>query len=269
MSSLRALALVVNMLFSGLCPGCGGKLADHRHSRRYPPEPAVGIVVLLGLCYPQGLDQAPGLQKISWVQMSEPLTEAEYRKRYGDRPPPMERCPCCRGELNHHGRYPRWVGNGDFVERLFIYRGLCKNPECPVVTVTHYPVFVIPYTQVSAEVVEEVVRERVEKGLTWEKMSEKWGFDVKTMLRWYSSVRNRAKDIINVLLFHEEKYRPAAAAGVPPVSSGTILTDLFGVADRVAELLTPVGLWRQEIPRLSLARVARHAGVSPVPVWVW
>ncbi|MDA8335431.1 MAG: DUF6431 domain-containing protein [Peptococcaceae bacterium] len=181
----------------------------------------------------------------------------------------MERCPCCGGKLNHHGKYPRGLGKGDVVERLFIYRGLCKNAGCPVVTVTHYPVFVIPYTQVSAEVVENVVRERAEKRLTWEQMSEKWGFDVKTMLRWYSSVLRRAKDIINVTLFHEEKYRPAAAGGLPPVSSGTIVKDMFGIVDRVCDLLSTVGMWRQEIPGLSLARVAWHTGVSPVPVWVW
>jgi hypothetical protein len=139
-----------------------------------------------------------------------------------------------------------------------------------VVTVTHYPVFVIPYQPVNAEIVENVVRERMEKDLTWEEMSERWGFEPKTLFLWYSSVLRRSKDIINVLLFQEEKYKPAAAAGLPPVSSGTILKDMFGVADRVSELLTTVGLWRQEIPRLSLARVApRHTGVCPVPVWVW
>lgn len=196
------------------------------------------------------------------------MTEAEYRRRYSDRPPPMEKCPCCGGELNHHGHYPRWLVNADVRERIFIYRGLCTNPACPVVTVTHYPVFVIPYQPVSAEVVENVVRERVEKGLTWEKMSEKWGFEPKTLFNWYSSVLRRAQDIIDVLLPQEEKYRPAAA-GLPPVSRGTILTDMFIVADRVAELLATVGLWRQEIPILSLARVAWHTGVSPAPVWVW
>jgi hypothetical protein len=134
MSSLRAMAMVVNMFFSGICFGCGGKLSDHQHSRRYPPVPPVGIVVLLGVCYPRGLGEAPGLQKISWVQMSEPMTEAEYRRRYSDRSPPMERCPCCGGELNHHGRYSRWLVKGDVRERLYIYRGLGMSHFCPKIS---------------------------------------------------------------------------------------------------------------------------------------
>jgi len=270
MSSLLGLALVVNMFFSGLCPGCGRKLSDHLPSRRGPPEkPTAAIVVILGLCYPWGWGRAAALQKMCWVQMSEALTEAEYREKYGRRPPQMERCPCCGGKLRHHGRYSRWLG----AERLYIYRGLCKNPACPVVTVTHYPVFVIPYiNEASAKVVEEVVRERAEEaenGLTWEKMSEKWGFDVKTLWRWYSAFFRRAKDIINVLLFHEEKYKSAAADGLPTINMETIMRDMFGVADRVAELLSVAGLWREELPGLSLARMARSPGVSPMPVWVW
>jgi len=185
----------------------------------------------------------------------------------GKRGFPMS-CPCCGGKLRHHGRYSRRLGS----ERLYIYRGLCKNPACPVVTVTHFPAFVIPYVLVSAEAVEDVVREQAEKaanGLTWEKVSEKWGCDVKTLWRWYSSVWRLAKDIINVLLFREEKYKSAAAGGLPPVRSETILTDMFGVVDRVAELLTVAGLWREGIPKLSLARMGRSPGVSPMPVWVW
>ncbi|MEM3485243.1 MAG: hypothetical protein QXI12_06445 [Candidatus Methanomethyliaceae archaeon] len=267
MSRLVGLALGVNIFFSGLCPGCREKLSEHLSSRRYP-RPGVGIPVVLGLCYPGGLDAAPGLQKISWVQMSEAMTETEYRKRFSHTPPPMERCPCCRGPLNHHGHYMRGLGTGNVIEPLPIYRGVCKNPCCPVVTVTHYPVFVLPNKVASAEVVESMIRERVEKGFTWAKLGDKCGYGLETIRRWYASVSSRAAEIMNVLLFQEQKYQPAAAAGVPPVSSETLLMDMFGVADRVAGLLTDAGLWRWEIPRLSLARQPCRGGVGPVPVWV-
>ena len=269
MLRLTDLAPAVKMFFQGMCVGCGEKISGHLHSKRYPPVvPTAAIVVLLGLCYPQGLSAAPGLQKISWVQMSEPLTEAEYRERYSDTPPGMERCPCCGGPLNYHGYYMRGLGPGNVIDPLRMYRGLCKNPDCPAVTVTHYPVFVIPYKVVSAEVIEAVVRERAETGSTWERIAEKWGYGFETVRRWYASVSSRAAEIMNTLLFLEQKYQPAAAAGVPPVTSETLFRDMFEVADRVTGILTDAGLWRREVPRLSLARLPCRGGIGPVPVWV-
>ena len=154
------------------------------------------------------------------------------------------------------------------MERIYIYRGLCKNRGCPL-TVTHYPVFVMPYKIIRADIIEEVVRERIEGDVTWEEMNGKWGFDIKTMRRWCSSILHRGKDIINALLFYEEKYKPAAAAGLPPVTSETLLKDVFDVADRVGGILTTAGLWRQEVPKLSLVRAGPGTGVCPMPVWVW
>jgi hypothetical protein len=100
--------------------------------------------------------------------MSERMIIAEYPQRYEGEPPPMEPCPCCGGRWQRQGRFPRRLASedGTTVEPLWLYRGLCPNPACPVVTMTHDPWFVMPYEVVPTTQREAAVR-------AW---ADRWGW---------------------------------------------------------------------------------------------
>ncbi len=185
----------VNGIRSGRCPACKRELTEHLPSGRRPRPESGRIDVVLGRCRPGGV---PAAQKLSWLAMSEPLTEAEYRERYTDRPPPLEPCPGCGGQLKHHGRYWRGLGESQSarVNPLPIYRGVCKDKTCPVVTVTHYPCFVVPYKIVPAARREAAVRGRAEDGRSWAKLSEEVGYSPATVRRWVAEVDSSVRMMV-------------------------------------------------------------------------
>ena len=177
--------------------------------------------------------------------------------------------PLLQREAGGHGRYSRWLITPEWEDRIPIYRGRCTNRRCPVVTVTCYPCFVIPYEQHAAEVVESAVRERSERAIPWERLAQRYGCAAKTLVRWYRRVQGRAKEATDGLLTLEQRYDPHAVAGLPPVPAADPVVSLFQVADRVAGLLTRIGWWREDAPRLSLPRLPCPWGTSPLPVWLW
>jgi hypothetical protein len=248
-----------------LCPGCRRPLALHPRSA-YQWRETDGLDVCRGRCR-LGKERAP--QKCCWVLMSELMTEAEYRQRYENEAPPMEPCPCCGGHLQHQGRFPRRLASedGTTVEPLWLYRGLCPNPACPVVTVTHYPWFVTPYEVVPTTQREAAVRAWAD-GRGFPALGQETGYDAKTLARWTAGVLARASEVTTGLLAVWQRLDPAAPAGVAdePAPRGR-LRAMFRVCDAVATLLSTVEGWRVQLPCLSLPRLFRPPGPSPLPVW--
>ena len=215
-----------------------------------------------------GAVRAP--QKCCWVALSEPMTEAEYWRRYEDEPPPLEPCPCCGGSLQHHGRFPPLLASedGTTVEPLWLYRGLCPNPACPIVTVTHYPCFVTPYKLVPVGRREAAVRAWAEQGESWAALSRASGYEAKTLMRWTAEVLGRAAEVTTGLLgvwHHLDPQAPADVGDEPGPRAR--LRAMFRVCDPVAAWLSAVEVWRAHPPRLSVARLFRPPGPSLLPVW--
>ena len=214
-----------------------------------------------------GRARAP--QKCCWVMMSELMTIAEYRQRYESEPPPMEPCPCCGGHLQHQGRFPRRLASedGTTVEPLWLYRGLCPNPACPVVTVTHYPWFVTPYEVVPTTQREAAIRAWADgRGLAV--LSRETGYDAKTLARWTAGVLGRAGEVTTGVLGVWQRLDAAAPADVGDEPAPRVrLRAMFRVCDAVAALLAAVEGWRVHLPRLCLSRMFRPPGPSPLPVW--
>ncbi len=259
----------VKQFLSRRCPACKRDVGHHLNSQRYPlaPDGSKRIPVVMGRCFPDGRERPGASQKLSWCQLSEQLTLEEYFHHYGVNPPPLEACPGCGEKLEHHGKY--WRGlelQMGWIERLPIYRGLCPNPYCPVVTVTHYPWFVVPYTRAPAQVLEAVGRGRSLDRIPWEDLSARTGYAVKTLARWCYSLRERAGEAIQGLLFLEQEHVPLAQMGIP---LGESVQVLFQVADRVVEDLAEAGIWRREMPLLSLPRLPCPHRISTLPVWIW
>lgn len=178
---------------SAPCPGCRQPLRLHSRSGRTLVGAANGIGVANGRCYPGGA-KAP--QKLSWVAMSENLTEEEYREHYSEAPPPMEPCPGCGGPLGYHGSFARHlIGADGELQLLILHRGICRNPVCPVVTVSHYPEFVTPYSVYPTAVREEAIRQSVlGKGL--EAIGASLRCTGRSILRWRQSLKVRLPELI-------------------------------------------------------------------------
>jgi hypothetical protein len=128
--------------------------------------------------------------------MSEPVPEEEYRRRYSaDAPPPMEPCPQCGGRLGHHGHFERQLAENGELEPLLLFRGICRNPGCPVVTVTHYPSFVTPYCVFPTEVRETAIMESLTKGV--EAAAASIGCSARTVLRWRNALGERLGELVS------------------------------------------------------------------------
>lgn len=132
--------------------------------------------------------------------MSEAITEEEYRQHYGEAvPPPMEPCPGCGGLLGYHGHFERDLSaDAGTVEPLVLHRGICRNPICPVVTVTHYPPFVTPYSVFPTAVREDAVL-RSALGETLEAVATGIGCSVRTVLRWRQMILKRVPELVSGL----------------------------------------------------------------------
>ncbi len=154
---------------------------------------ANSIAVCNGRCYPCG---EKAKQKLSWVAMSETLTEEEYRRRYSaEVPPGLEPCPGCGRELGHHGHFERQLAQDGELEPLLLFRGICRNPDCPVVTVTHYPPFVTPYSVFPTAERETAILESLAKGL--EAAAAMIGCSARTVLRWRKALGERLGELVS------------------------------------------------------------------------
>ncbi|MCL6451835.1 MAG: hypothetical protein K6T75_11130 [Acetobacteraceae bacterium] len=139
-----------------------------------------------------------------------------------------------------------------------------------MVTVTHYPCFVVPYKTVPAARREAVVRGRVEDGRSWAKLSEEAGYSPATVRRWVAEVNRRAPEIVTGILAILQRLVTQTPASIPAgdgVAGRGAPRAMFRVADALTVLLAGAGTGREEMPRLSLPRVLRPPGPSPLPVW--
>lgn len=261
----------VNGIRLGRCPACKRELNEHLSSGKQPRAVSGKIDVVNGRCWSYG---EPAPQKFSWVQMSELLTEEEYRAKYTDQPPPLEPCPGCGGRLNHHSSYQRGLGEEGIalVNPLPIYRGLCTNDDCPVVTVTHFPCFVTPYEVAPTALREKVVRAHV-AGRSWAALEDESRYSAATLRRWTAEVKERAAEVTVGLLAVRQRLLAQAPAGIPAGPDGCVtitadpLRTMFRVIDAVAGLLAGRHRWREGMPGLALPRALSPPGASPLPVW--
>lgn len=128
--------------------------------------------------------------------MSEPLTEEEYRRRYSAMaPPPLEPCPGCGGRLGYHGHFERQCARDGVLEPLLLFRGICRNPACPVVSVTHYPPFVTPYCVFPTQLRETAILASLSRGVV--AVAAKIGCSARTVLRWRQALGERLRELIS------------------------------------------------------------------------
>ncbi len=227
-----------------LCTGCRQPLHLHSKSGRTLREAANGIAVCNGRCYPNG-ERAK--QKLSWVAMSEPLTEEEYRARYSATvSPPMEPCPDCGGRLGHHGHFERQLTANGELEPLLLFRGICRNPDCPVVTVTHYPPFVTPYSVFPTAVRETAILTSLRQGL--ETAAAAIGCSARTVLRWRRALGARLGELVSGVATLIMRLDPLWSLPGEQVGVGAA----FALLIRARELTL-----RQASPLLAVARLPR------------
>ena len=246
-----------------LCAACKHPLEDHLpSSARLPAEvPAGKVAVVNGRCIgPNGR----ALQKMCWVALAEPMTPAEYRRRLAEGTVRLERCPACHGRLVTHGRFHRTLlGPGGQPERIELLRGRCPNRECPVCTVTHYPLFMTPYHVVPTAEREATVRARAE-GASW--LNLKATVALSTARRWYRDVAARADEVLIGLTAAQHRLDPSAPALPRPANTlAKKLQAMFWVCDAVRALLAASGGWA--VPALAVARLFQPPGPTPLPVW--
>lgn len=180
--------------------------------------------------------------------MSEPLTEGEYRRRYGETlPPSMEPCPGCGGPLGYHGHFERDLSEAGIVEPLVLHRGICRNPICPVVTVTHYPQFVTPYSVFPTAVREDAVL-RSTMGEALETVATGIGCSVRTVLRWRQTVAQRVPELVAGLAGLIMRLDPIWP--LPSVRRETILFALSLCAEARGFLYSGRGVALLAVPRL-------------------
>ncbi len=206
-----------------------------------------------GRCYPGGVKAK---QKLSWVAMSEVLTEEEYRERYSaGAPPPMEPCPGCGVRLGYLGHFERRQLSSDGkLEPLMLFRGICHNPACPAVSVTHYPSFVTPYSVFPTAVRETAIMESVSKGV--EAVAASIGCSARTVLRWRQAVKERVGELVSGVAGLIMRLDPLWP--LPQGPGGLALT--FALLGGAGRLLG----WRG--PLLAIARL-RPSWPSALPVF--
>lgn len=256
-----------------MCPACKRPLADHLPSRRRVPEhvPAGKIPVVNGRCIVDGV-RAP--QKCCWVQLRKPLTVKQYQKKFDKGLIQLEPCPSCRGRLEMWGSCPRTLQDGEpqSMRGLRLLRGRCRNAECPVCTVTHYPCFITPYLTVSTAEREAAVRAHEEQGLSWSRLQkvEKKGWVAATVQRWVRRLRKRAAAVtIGVLAVWQalDHAAPAELRPEPPQAEWSPLLRMFRVCDSVRDLLQGREGWTAPVPALAVPRMFRPLEPTTLPVW--
>jgi hypothetical protein len=236
-----------------LCPGCKQSLASHPRSGRSVPGQTDGIVVVHGRCIVSGV-RAP--QKLCWSLLAGPLTLDEYLDLYRDRRPPAPPCPACGGPTGYHDTYERYVAEDSADPTLVpMYRFRCRRADCPVVTITLYPVFITPYMPVPTQMREDAVRAHDEGRMSWERIAEAVGVASDTVRRWARRLRARVPDLAAAFMAAVAGFDPTA--NLPPARAGPSLWAL-GDAAAGAVGFTP---W----PRLAVGRLDLSRG--PMPVW--
>ena len=241
------------MSVEAACPGCKERLASHPRSGRFIPAPVDGIVVVHGRCIVGGV-RAP--QKLCWAVLLEPVTLDDYLGLYADHQPDPPRCPACGGPTGYHGTYTRNVANdAGTLTPVPMYRFVCGRAECPVVTITLYPVCITPYMQVPTQVREDAVRTHDEGRMSWERIAEGIGVASDTLRRWARRLRARAPALAAAFMAAVSDFDPRAI--LPPARAGPALW-VLGAAAADAVHLTR---W----PRIAVARLDLIRG--PMPVW--
>jgi len=168
----------------------------------------------------------------------------------------MERCPSCGGRLGYHGHFERQVAENGVLEPLVLFRGICRNPCCPVVTVTHYPPFVTPYSVHRTAVREAAILESLARGLEVAAMAV--GCSVRTVLRWRQALGERLGELVSgvaglIMRLDPLWPLPSEQAGLPAA---------FTLLSRARELTLG-----RESPLLAVGRL-RPAWPSVLPVFV-
>jgi hypothetical protein len=252
-----------------LCPACKRPVADHLPSSRYAPRevPPGKVAVVNGRCTVAG-ERAP--QKCCWVLLREGMTPGEYRERFAAGRIALEPCPCCGGPLLAWGSCPRRLveGEGVVLQGLRLRRGRCPNPDCPVRTVTHYPVFVTPYQVVATAEREAAVRAHVVEGWSWSTVQRRVPWLLTTVQRWERRLAVRAAEVATGLLAVWQRLDEGAPAELRAGAGRRgLLQAMFAVCDAVGELLRPQLGWTAGVPGLALPRLVRPTAPTPLPVW--
>lgn len=239
----------------GPCPACKYNLGAHPPSAPCPRANPGPIDLVRGRCILAGV-RAP--QKLCWVLLSGVPTLDEYLSAYGSVSPPAPACPGCSGETARHGSFMRRLAiDPVWSTAVRLYRALCKNPGCPVVTVTLYPPFVTPYQAVPTPVRENLVREHQQGAVSWDALAAKSGFHRDTLRRWARAINARAGALRAAFVTLLDWAAPAHhdPQGVGPPS-------LWGVADDCARALA------LPVPRLAIARLTVPGRILvALPVW--
>ena len=207
-----------------------------------------------GRCYPGGVKAK---QKLSWVAMSEVLTEEEYRRRYDEAASPvMEPCPGCGGRLRYLGHFERRFLDDGVLEPLMLFRGICGNRACPVVSVTHYPCFVTPYSVFPTHLREAAIQTSLRYGVVV--AGAEFGCSARTVLRWRQAVKERLGELVSGVAGLIMRLEP-----LWPLPQGQGLGGLalaFALLGEAGRLLG----WRG--PLLAIARL-RPSWPSALPVF--
>lgn len=198
-------------------------------------------------------------QKLCWVALSGVPTLEDYQAIYGDRSPPPPPCPACRGPTVRHGSFERHLAIDPVLPvSMRLFRAKCNLASCPVVTITLYPPFVLPYLQVPAQVRDDAVRARQEDATSRPQMAKLIGYTVPALRRWERAVRKRTGELKAAFLVLLDRYAPAH---LPPPSRPP--PSLWELSDVCALALDFASL-----PRLSIPRVALDPLLVRLPVWV-
>jgi len=235
------------------CPGCKQSLALHPRSGRAVSAPEDGIVIVHGRCIVAGV-RAP--QKLCWTPLGGALTVAEYLDACARQRPQAPSCPACGDPTAYHGTYERGVAEDSATRTMVpIYRFRCRRADCPVVTITLYPVFITPYMTVPTPTRENAVRTHDEGRLTWERIAEDIAVSSDAVRRWARRLHARVPDLASAFVAVVVRFDPTVS--LPPARAGPHLW-LLGDTAAGAIGLTP---W----PRLAVTRLDLTSG--PMPVW--
>lgn len=240
-----------------MCPACNNPWIQHPRSVYVRPTHAAEFLVLRGRCEVRG---EAALQKICWVHIDGASSPDAYLKQCAQGSVSVGFCPACGTRLKFHGRFWRKLRKTDGEEiRIPLYRGLCKNADCPVSTVTHYPPFVTPYQRCQTEVREQALRSHEEEHVSWEQAAETAQVSPDSVRRWARDLRLRIPVLYAVLFALLLILDPSGFALTPNLTVWT-------VADRLAELLD----CSAGRPRLALSRALLPPPLRGPPRWpVW